>query len=65
MHLYGKFNPSLSEWITLHLIRDAIVLKKLDWAFRSQPFILKWPLPIMSFQTRVTFDHSPPPSPES
>lgn len=40
-------------------IGDATILRKVDWAFRNQNFIMKWPLSTMSFQTRVASDHSP------
>ncbi|KAJ6729712.1 hypothetical protein OIU85_020603 [Salix viminalis] len=40
-------------------IGDATILRKLDWAFGNQNFIMKWPLSTATFQTRVASDHSP------
>ncbi|KAB5534486.1 hypothetical protein DKX38_017572 [Salix brachista] len=40
-------------------IGDATVLRKLDWAFGNQNFIMKWPLSTATFQTRVASDHNP------
>ncbi|KAJ6724567.1 hypothetical protein OIU85_022483 [Salix viminalis] len=38
---------------------DATILKKLDWAWGNQQLLTQWSLAKATFQTRLSFDHSP------